>query len=450
MGGPLLPPLGCDTADGLPDSGDTAWMMAATTLVFLQTPAIGILQAGLIRRENSLSMLLQAMCGVAIGSILWVIWGFSLTFGEDHGGFIGDVYYAMFVNLDPQRCYADAPTISAPLYAMFQMTFAIMVPVIITGSWAEKLNFRAFVLFVTIWPHFVYYPLAHWVWGGGWLSDIHDGEGVIDFAGGITVHTCAGTAAFVVALVMGRRLGKDNIQDVHHNIPLTIVGGMLIWGGWFGFNGGSSFAADSVGSLAMVNTHVAASTAAFTWGLLAFIEDSHYHLGEFMNGAYCGLAAVTPGAGFVLTYSAFAIGIVAAVAGFFSVRLLKNVMKVDDVLDVASLQGTPGILGTFLAGFLATEESGNGVDGCFYGDCILVAYQCVGIVVAIIWTALWTFIIMKLLDLTVGIYISIDLDEEGLDKEVGEQAYDNEGAAVGGYRGISGFGVNPIQPKYRK
>ena len=206
----------------------------------------------------------------------------------------------MWINFTPQQCYADAPTISAPLYAMFQMTFAIMVPVIITGAWAEKLNFRAFVLFAILWPHFVYYPLTHWVWGGGWLSDIRNGEGVIDFAGGITIHTNAGVAALVVALVMGRRRGNDKVMDVHHNIPLTIVGGMFIWAGWFGFNGGSSFRADAIGSLAMVNTQIAASTASFTWGLMAYIEDDHYHLSEFMNGAYCGLAAVTPGAGFML------------------------------------------------------------------------------------------------------------------------------------------------------
>eukprot|EP00009_Paramoeba_aestuarina_P000757 CAMPEP_0201510326 /NCGR_PEP_ID=MMETSP0161_2-20130828/3057_1 /ASSEMBLY_ACC=CAM_ASM_000251 /TAXON_ID=180227 /ORGANISM="Neoparamoeba aestuarina, Strain SoJaBio B1-5/56/2" /LENGTH=448 /DNA_ID=CAMNT_0047905479 /DNA_START=60 /DNA_END=1406 /DNA_ORIENTATION=- len=448
MGGPVIR---CDTPDGSPSPGDTAWMMTASTLVFLQTPAIGVLQAGMIRRKNSLSTLLQAMAGVAIGSILWMIWGFSLTFGEDHGGFIGDVYYAMFVNLDPTKCYADAPTISAPIYAMFQLTFAIMVPVVITGAWAEKLNFRAFILFAIIWPHFVYYPLTHWIWGGGWLTDIRNDEGVIDFAGGMTIHTNAGAAALAVSLIMGRRRSDDVADSGGHNIPLTIVGGMIIWGGWFGFNGGSSFAADAIGSLALLNTHIGACTAAFTWGLLAFIEDDHYHLSEFMNGAYCGLAAVTPGAGFILPYGAFVIGIIAAVGGFFSVRLLKGKLMLDDVLDVTSLQGTPGIIGSILAGFFATTESGNSRDGCFYGDCWLVAYQVLGVVMAIVWSFFWTMVIMKVLDLTIGVWASMDVLEGGLDDETGESAYHGEGDKQEKQRfGGNNFGVNPIAPRMRK
>jgi len=210
-------------------SGDTAWMLTATAFVMIQTPALGLVQAGMIRRRNSLAMLLQTMAGMAIGSILWFIFGFALTFGEDHGGFIGDLDYAFFVDVDMDKCFSAGPTIPTTVYALFQMMFALMVPVIVTGAWAEKLNFRAFLLFTIIWPIFAYYPLAHWVWGGGWLSKL----GVIDFAGGITIHTNAGVAALVVALVMGRRRGGDSLQDIHHNIPLTIVGGAFIWFRWF-------------------------------------------------------------------------------------------------------------------------------------------------------------------------------------------------------------------------
>ena len=206
----------------------------------------------------------------------------------------------MFINMSPLQCYADAPRIPAILYAVFQMMFAVMVPVIVTGAWAEKLNFRAFILFAFIWPHMVYYPVSHWVWGGGWLSNIRDGEGVIDYAGGLTVHTTSGIAALVVARIMNRRENEDKLMDHAHNIPLTLIGGMFIWAGWFGFNGGSSFGANSIASLAIVNTHIAASIAAFVWGMIAFLKKEQYHLTEFVNGAMCGMAAVTPGAGYML------------------------------------------------------------------------------------------------------------------------------------------------------
>jgi ammonium transporter, Amt family len=407
-------------------------------------------------------MLLQTMAGMAIGSILWFVFGFALTFGVDQALFIGDLDYALFVNVDMDKCFAAAPTIPTTVFAMFQCMFAALVGVICTGSYAEKLNFRAFFLFTLIWP-IEYYFLAHWVWGGGWLNNL----GVIDFAGGITIHTNSGVAGLVVALYMGRRRGGDKLQSLHHNIPLTIVGGALIWMGWFGFNGGSSFGANFTGSVAFFNTHIGACSAAFAWGLLAYLSDSYFHLTEVLSGAFAGLAAVTPGSGYVLPWHAFIIGLVAGVCGFYSVKLLRGRVQLDDVLDVASLQGTPGIVGTLLAGCFATDQSTGGVNGAFYGRPILLAYQLAGVMTAIVWSAAWTYLVIKFVDLTVGVYVSMEAIRHGQDAvETGESAYgaqDDEDVHRADHtyvtavpaehedaKGAFTFGASPVRPTHRR
>eukprot|EP01094_Clydonella_sp_ATCC50884_P027977 TRINITY_DN8270_c0_g1_i1.p1 TRINITY_DN8270_c0_g1~~TRINITY_DN8270_c0_g1_i1.p1 ORF type:complete len:463 (-),score=129.86 TRINITY_DN8270_c0_g1_i1:103-1347(-) len=413
---------------------------------------MGIAQAGMIRRKNSLSMLLQTMSGMMIGSVMWFIIGFALTFGDDVGGFIGDMEYTFLVELPLIKCVPRySSTIPASVFVTFQMMFALMVPVIITGAWAEKLNFRAFLVFVIVWPILVYYPLAHWVWGGGFLAEL----GAVDFAGGITIHTNAGIASLVVALIMRRRPHHKELQGEHHNIPLTIIGGAFIIMGWYGFNGGSSLAADGVGALAFLNTHIAMCTSGLTWMFIAFCSDRHFHLSEVVNGAFAGMAGITPGSGFVAFWAAFVIGIIVGIGSYFTSWFLANRVQLDDVLDVSSLQGTPGIIGSVLTGFFATRSANpGGVDGWFYGRGIQIVYQMAGVGIAIIWSGFWTFVLVLAMDRTIGIHVSIESQEAGLDTtEVGEVAYDGQESQEDGvYRKkeTGHFASHPVAPTHRK
>jgi len=435
--------------------GDTAWVMTAAALVFIQTPAMGIAQAGMIRRKNSLSMLLQTMSGIFIGSVLWFTIGFALTFGRDVGGFIGDLNYFFCIDLPLRKCLPFySSTIPASVFMIFQMMFAIMVPVIITGAWAEKLNFRAFLIFVSLWPILVYYPLAHWVWGGGFLSEL----GVIDFAGGITIHTNAGVASLVVALIMRRRPHYKELQDGHHNVPLTIVGGAFIIMGWYGFNGGSSLAADSVAGLAFLNTHMSACVAGIVWGIAAWISDHHFHLSEIVNGSFAGLAGVTPAAGYIEYWASIIFGLVTGFASYYSAVFLKDRVQLDDVLDVSSLQGVPGIIGSLMTGLFASRSANpGGPDGAFYGRPIQFVYQMAGVGCSIAWSGFWTFVLVWSMDRTIGIHVSVEEQEAGLDAaEVGEKAYDEEDVKKDdkvyktkkeGAR--PAFATNPVAPRHR-
>ncbi|KAL6060416.1 Ammonium transporter [Balamuthia mandrillaris] len=441
---------------GAINTGDTSLMMMATTFVMLQTPAMGIAQAGLIRRKNSLSMLMQTLTGLCIGSVIWFIFGFALTFGESKGGVIGNLKYAFFVEVPWDDCMPSlAATIPGVLFAAFQMMFALMVPVIVTGSWAEKMNFKAFLVFVIFWPILVYYPLAHWVWNPeGWLREM----GVLDFAGGITIHTAAGTAGFVVALILQRRGGfhlrgkrrkkfgnfelkgpmvalgyifrhdPDGNRLGHHNIPLAVIGGVLIWGGWYSFNGGSDFRASGNASKALLNTHIAACVSGATWVLLTVMQDRKWHLTELLGGAFAGLACVTPGSGFIEPYAGFVVGVFAGLTSYISARLMKRVFDVDDVLDVAALQGAPGIVGSILVGFLTNCDFCK-YEGILYsGDGKLLGVQVLALLVSVSWTAFWTAIIMFGMAMIPGIGINITPHQEieGLDlTQIGEQAYDD-------------------------
>ena len=414
-------PSGCQPIN----DGDTGMMMMATTFVMLQTPAMGLAQAGIIRRKNALSMLMQTLTGFCIGSLLWFTCGFSLTFGRSigHAGILGNLENAFLDGVSATHCYPNstATTIPGILFAAFQMMFAIMVPVIVTGAWAERMLFEAFLCFVVLWPFLVYYPLAHWIWNTeGWLAT----WGVLDFAGGLTIHTSTGVAALSVTLVLSGRLKVHGLQ--HHNLPLAILGGSIIWGAWYSFNGGSAYKANGQAAIAVMNTHISACASALIWTLASYYRDSRWHLTEIMNGAFAGLAAITPGSGFVNPQAALLIGVGGGIASYGWVSHVKPRLKVDDTLDVAALQGVPGIFGSLALGLFASKPYSPTL-GLFYGGGgSLLLKQSVAVCITICWSFCLTYILMIFIRRAVGIDVSADAEERGLDiSQIGEQAYDD-------------------------
>lgn len=410
--------------------GDTALMMFGTTLVMFQTPAMGIAQAGMIRRKNSLSMMMQCTSGMAIGSLLWYVIGYSLTFGPDVGGIIGDPWPFLFFRDMPRsdtECLAVAPSIPGPLFASFQMMFALMTPVIVTGAWAEKLKMEAFVLFMVFWPLLVYYPIAHWIWGGGWMYEM----GCLDFAGGITIHTTAGVAAMVISLMLKPRRNVEKLVMTHHDISLLVIGGTIIWAGWYSFNGCSALVGGASAGAALLNTHLSASVSGLTWVLLTYRRDGCFHVTDMFNGAFAGLAGVTPGSGFIPSQAAFCYGIIIGTASWWSSGFLKNKMKIDDVLDVFSLQAVPGAIGSILVGVFAGGEP-YGIDDtpdtlglAWGGNGRLLGVQIFCVLVAAVETAIATFGLMKCIEATVGLELTVQEEDEGLDKtQIGEIGYD--------------------------
>jgi len=390
-------------------------MMIATTFVMLQIPATGFAQAGLIRRKNALSMIMHSITGMVIGSLLWFILGFSLTFGTSINGWIGDFNYAFFLNV-PTDCplpNSPADTIPGILFATFQLMFAALVPVLITGTWAERMTVKSFFFFVTLWPILVYYPLAHWIWNpNGWLAQL----GVLDFAGGITVHTTAGIAALAVSIVLSGRL-KNRGTLGHHNLPLAMLGGIIIWAGWYFFNAGSAFHADSTAVTALVNTHIGACVGSFIWGIVAYLIHKKWHVTDFMSGALIGLVGVTPGSGFVSPQDAFVLACLATFGAIFYCYKIKPRLKIDDALDVMTLQGAPGIVGSICLSFFVS-------DGLLSGK--LFAVQFAAVAIAVVWTFFWTYVLMMLMKQTVGIDVTPAEEEQGLDlTQIGEQAYDD-------------------------
>ena len=405
---------------------DTAFMAFTTTLVMLQTPAMGIAQAGMLKRKNSLSMLMQTLSGMVIGSILWFLFGFTLTFGPSIGGIIGNFKYAFLQNISSSDCLEGMPadTISGGLFVAYQMMFALMVPVIVTGSWAEKMTFSAFLIFIFVWPIIVYYPIAHWIWNStGWLSVY----GALDFAGGSVIHASSGVAGLIVSIAIQRR--KKNIGLAHHNLPLSIFGGCLIWAGWYSFNGGSSYKANFQAAGALLNTHLSACFSAACWVLLSFIKERKWKVSSLINGAFAGLASITAGSGFVAPWASCVIGLISGSISWYAVVFFKEYLNLDDVLDVTSLQGVPGVIGTILVGFFATDsmQPANPKNGLFYGGgASQLGIQVLTASVSVLWGGFGTILVLLLIKHTVRIDVDPEVEEKGLDLcQIGEQAYDD-------------------------
>ncbi len=408
-------------ADGDVDSGDTAWLMISTGLVFIMTPAVAFFYGGMLRKSNFLSMLGQSILIIGVVTIIWVVFGYSLTFGTDNGGLIGSAEYLMLngVDLAPNSL---APTVPHILFMMYQGMFAIITVALIIGGVAERMKLSSLIVFLSIWTAAVYIPVAHWVWGGGWIYDL----GALDFAGGTVVHITAGVSVLAAAIVLGKRINQaKGGQEVPHNIPMVVLGGALLWIGWFGFNGGSALAANGIAANALVVTHISAAMAAAVWGLISWLDTGRVSVLGLISGGVAGLVAITPAAGFVNPTGALFIGLGAAVVCYGGILLRKR-LGFDDALDVWGVHGLGGTFGAIATGLFATTAvNAAGKDGLLYGGGadLLVAQL---ISVAVVWAFAFgvTFVILKVLSKFMPLRMTKDEEKIGADIiQHGESAY---------------------------
>jgi Amt family ammonium transporter len=408
------------TASGI-NSGDTAWVLTSTALVMLMTPGLALFYGGLVRRKNVLSTIMHSVFILALVSVTWVLVGFTLAFGKDVNGWgiIGGLDYIGLhgVGKDPLTQYA--PTIPGSAYMAFQMMFAVITPALITGAFAERKRFKAFVLFSLLWTLLVYSPIAHWVWGqGGWLNKL----GAIDFAGGTVVHISSGVAALVAALVLGPRVKRESDRFEPHDVRLVVLGAGLLWFGWFGFNGGSALAANGLAASAFVVTNTAAGMAALTWVTMSWLHKGTPSVVGAVCGAVAGLVAITPASGYVDASAAIVIGF-AAGATCYGAILLRERLKVDDALDVWAVHGVGGTLGAILTGVFAIAAV-NGASGLVEGNGSQVLKQLVAVGATWIYSGVATFIILKVVDFFVGLRVGEAEEEAGLDSsQHGEVAW---------------------------
>jgi Amt family ammonium transporter len=388
-------------------------MLISTGLVFLMTPALGFFEAGMLRLKNSLSVIMQTMTGMALLSTLWFVLGFTLVFAPDVSGVIGDLSWIFYNNVPFSDSVKWAPTIPGVTFATYQMMFAVITPLLITGAFAERMRWSAFFVFVVVWSLVIYYPLAHWVWGGGWLAQL----GVFDFAGGIVIHTSAGLASLAAALVLGRRKNYGPQIMVPHNIPLAAIGGSLLWLGWFGFNAGSALASGALAANALVVTQIGASTCALVWVFLSWKRNGKPTITAIINGAISGLAGVTPAAGFISGQHGFILGIVLGFASYYGIVLLKEKLKIDDALDVSSVHGITGIVGSLAIGIFASQaiNPAGPVGWLYSGSPMQLIIQGVGVAVAAVMAFVGTFVILKIIDYIIGLRVNEDEEDLGLD-----------------------------------
>jgi Amt family ammonium transporter len=401
------------------NSGDTAWMLASTALVLLMLPGLALFYGGLVRTKNVLSTFMHSFVALGLVTLQWVICGYSLAFGPDRGGIIGDLSFAFMrgVTLVPRQ----GDTIPHILFFAYQMMFAIITPALISGAYAERLKFSAYILFTLLWATLVYDPLAHWVWGnGGFLANM----GVLDFAGGIVVHVSSGVSALVVALVVGKRLGYPRERSLPHNLTTVLLGAGVLWFGWFGFNGGSALSASGIAALALVNSQLAAAAGGLTWLIIDVARYGKASALGFASGLVAGLATVTPASGFVGPMGAIAIGVGAGLACYGAV-VLKGKFAYDDTLDAFGVHGVGGAVGTILLGvFAAKAWNASGADGLLAGNAAFLGKQVLAVLVAAAYSVGGTLVVLKAVDLLVGLRVTADEEREGLDINLhGEEGY---------------------------
>ncbi len=406
------------------DTGDTAWILVATALVFLMTvPGLALFYGGLVRKKNILSVLMQCLTLVFVLSLLWVIFGYSLSFGPTIHGLIGSSAWFGLTSVSMTLPHFDAatglsyaPTIPHGLFMMFQMMFAIITPALIIGAFAERMRFGAFLLFSVLWSFAVYYPVAHWIWGiGGFLGSLNpSGTGAVDFAGGIVVHITAGVSALATALFMGKRKGYPDKMSPPHNLPFAVIGGGLLWFGWFGFNAGSALGANGLAVTAMVSTHIAGATAGLTWAGLDWIINRRPTMLGAITGAVGGLATVTPAAGFINIWGAIAIGFLAGLIPFLFVMLIKPRLKLDDSLDAWGVHGVGGIIGSIAVGIFASPLI-NGRTGLIFGDTSLFTSQLKAVSIVGLYSLAITYGLLKLVNVVSPLRVSDHEERVGLD-----------------------------------
>ncbi|VAW67260.1 Ammonium transporter [hydrothermal vent metagenome] len=394
------------------NGADTAWVLASTALVlFMTLPGLAMFYAGLVRSRNVLSVMMQCFAIAGVASLLWFIVGYSLAFGKGNA-LIGDFSRVMLSGVSRDSLIG---TIPESLFMMFQMTFAIITPALIVGAFAERMKFSAMLLFSAIWLLLVYVPVTHWVWGGGWLSEM----GLYDFAGGTVVHITAGVAALVTAVVIGPRRGFPGSAMMPHNMTMTIVGAGMLWVGWFGFNGGSALAADGNAAMAILVTHMSAAMGAMTWMAIEWFRYGKPSALGVVTGMVAGLGTITPASGFVGPGGALVIGFLAGAVCFSATQYIKRILKIDDSLDVFPVHGVGGILGTLMAGVFSATSLGV-FSGYGFAEGIetmsgQLKVQFIGVLATIVFTALMTWLVLKLVDFMVGLRVSEEKEVEGLD-----------------------------------
>ena len=404
------------------NSGDTAWIIVSTALVMLMTPALGFFYGGLVRRKNVLSTIMHSFFILALISVQWVLWGYTLAFGPDAGGLgiIGGLDWLGLegVGLEPNVAYA--PTIPHQLFMMFQGMFAVITPALITGAFAERKRFKAFAIFTLLWATLVYDPVAHWVWGtGGWLR----GLGALDFAGGTVVHITSGVSALVAAVMLGRRIGFGQEPLDHHDATMTVLGAGLLWFGWFGFNAGSALTSGGLAVSALVVTNTAAAMGALTWVTVSWMRQQRPSVIGAAAGAVAGLVAITPAAGFVDVRASIIIG--AGAGGFcYLAAQLKHRLRVDDALDVWAVHGVGGWWGAIATGLFASSAVNSAASGLFFGNPAQLGVQVLAVAVISLYAGGATWAILKLVDKLVGLRVPAPEELRGLDhSQHGEPAY---------------------------
>lgn len=404
------------------NAGDTAWVLASAALVMLMTPALGFFYGGLVRRKNVLSTIMHSFFILTLISVQWALWGYTLVFGNDKHGLIGGFQWLGLKGVGGAPNPDYGPTIPHIAFVMFQCMFAVITPALITGAFAERKRFKAFVVFSLAWATFIYAPIAHWVWNiHGWLFKY----GAQDFAGGLVVHISSGVAALVCALVLGRRAGFGTEPMEPHNLTYTVLGAGLLWFGWFGFNAGSALGANGLAANAFAVTNLAAAMGALTWLTVSWVRHGHPSVLGAAAGAVAGLVGITPAAGYVSPASGIAIGFGAGIICFFAVELLKERIKIDDALDVFAVHGVGGIWGSIATGIFAERSiNGIGVDGLIHGNASLLGKQIVAVLVVVAFSGAATWIVLKAIDLTIGLRVPEREEALGLDTTThGELAY---------------------------
>jgi len=396
------------------DSGDTAFVLISAGLVLLMTPGLAFFYGGMVRRKNILSTLMKCIVAMCAVGLQWVLFGYSLAFGPDTGaGIIGDFSLAGLRGVGAVPDPGYAATIPHLAFMIFQAMFAIITPALIVGSIAERIRFSAFVAFVLLWTTLVYDPIAHWVWGqGGWMRHL----GALDFAGGLVVHISAGVSSLVLALLIGHRIGFARTAFPPHNLPFTVLGGSLLWFGWFGFNAGSALAADGLAAVAFVNTNIAAAAAGLAWAVIDRIQNGVPTMLGMVTGTVAGLVAITPACGYVDPLSSIAIGAAAALCCYTAVGVIKRRCAFDDSLDAFGVHAVGGISGALATGLFARKAvNPAGVDGLFSGGVHLFGVQLFTVVVCIAWSALASYVLFRVVDFAIGMRVDHEEEIIGLD-----------------------------------
>ena len=429
------------------DKGDTAWMLMSSALVLLMTaPGLALFYGGMVRQKNALGTLMQSFIIMALISVQWVLWGYSLAFGPDHGGIVGGLDWIGLRGVGPDPFDAYAKTIPHSVFMLFQMMFAIITPALITGAFAERKKFSAFILFTLLWATFVYDPLAHWVWGdGGWLKKL----GALDFAGGTVVHISSGVSALVCAVMIGRRRGYGHQPMQPHNLPMTVMGAALLWFGWFGFNAGSALEANALAASAFLATNTAAASAALGWMFTEWSTRGKPTVLGAASGAVAGLVAITPASGYVGPIASIVIG---GVAGFicYTACNFKSRLGYDDSLDVVGVHGVGGTWGAFATGLFASRAINDaGGDGLFYGNPGQLWTQIVAVLATVVLAVVATVIILKVVDALVGLRVTEEDEVSGLDlSQHSETAYTL--VSYGEFAGGSGLFVEAMRASEAK